>query len=1186
MTRASFTSWSGFWWITATLVLVLSSFDPPHYQVNSFQVPALLPTFSYGGILKKQTASYSSSFVSKRIQRHTASTTSTTTSRITSSTGLFMIFERMSEECIGALVTAQNESARLGQRVVGTEIMTVGIVDRPENSRKTLKTAGITLRKIKRTTEDMFLPETDDGENENDTDNDSKNSGSKTNGRPSNTFGKMLNIQKKARDVELPFTAALKKTLQNAARIADKMASMDIGSNINGNINNNNSNNNNILGPATIKSEHVLLALLEWENEKPNESAAKLDKDGYARGALAVFMQMDGLGGDDFNPTEFCRTLLKDLKEMSEHDEYSTELVSGGGGSGTRNTTPTLSEVGVDLTQAAMDGELDEVYGRDEEIKSCLRTLVRRRKNNPCCVGEPGVGKTAIAEGIAQILAAPKMLEDALEILERNDDTGEYTEINQAKINRLKVLASQCPPRLKGYRIVTLELANLVAGTKYRGEFEERLQAIVQEVTDDKAPPTILFIDEIHSLVGAGSAEGGIDAANILKPALSRGKLQVIGATTISEYRKYIEKDAALERRLQPIEVKEPTVSQTIGILEAIAPKYESHHNVKYTPESIATAAKLSERYMTDRFLPDKAIDLLDEAGAFVHMESAFGLLDQDPEDTSNVPTVTEHTVAKVISEIAKVPIGKLESDETDRLIALESELEKRVKGQSRAIRAVSRAVRRARSGLRDQSRPIASFMFCGPTGVGKTELCKALAETYFASEKDMIRIDMSEYMEKHSVSRLTGPPPGYIGYEEGGQLTEAVRRAPHSVVLLDELEKAHSDVLNILLQIMEDGMLTDGKGRTVNFKNTILVMTSNVGSKRILDVANSRSDHPASNSPSTSTVQTTRPIEPMRPDEVMTKLQKSPEAMSMMMEAASDPDIMRAMQTAMGGSPADLLRLGQENPRVADFLRRLWSVLNEENSTTPILPKSNSKNDKYSPPFPTTTPKTGMDALMDNEFLSGITKSFQSMMGNNNQAEEDVQQVESVHTNVEEAASFSSSYAEMSDVVKEELEICMKPELLNRIDEIVVFSPLGDVELGAVASLLLKQTSNRALEERGIQLQITQSLVDKVVHAGSLNAAQYGARPMRRAVQRFFEDTVSDAIVKGFLKEGDSANVDIVSDLESRITRLSDNQSIMVRVEDASGGIGAAKSSGSNSWNAKVNGEMDDVVETELMSF
>lgn len=1076
-----------------------------------------------------------------------------------------MIFERMSEDCIGALVTAQNESARLGQRVVGTEIMTVGIVDRPENARKTLKAAGITLRKIRRTTEDMFQPDNDDTST-GDTSKDASTNAA-------NALGKMLNIQKKARDVELPFTAALKKTLQNAARIADKMASVDMSTT---------SNISNINGPATVKSEHVLLALLEWENEKPNESAAKLDKDGYARGALAVFMQMDGLGGDDFNPTEFCRTLIKDLKEMSENDEYSTELVSGGGSGGTRNTTPTLSEVGVDLTQAAMDGELDEVYGRDEEIKSCLRTLVRRRKNNPCCVGEPGVGKTAIAEGIAQILAAPKMLEDAMDILERNDDTGEFSEINQAKIDRLKVLASQCPPRLKGYRIVTLELANLVAGTKYRGEFEERLQAIVQEVTDDKAPPTILFIDEIHSLVGAGSAEGGIDAANILKPALSRGKLQVIGATTISEYRKYIEKDAALERRLQPIEVKEPTVSQTIGILEAIAPKYESHHNVKYTSESIAAAAKLSERYMTDRFLPDKAIDLLDEAGAFVHMESAFGLLGQDQEGTNRDPIVTEHTIARVISEIAKVPIGKLESDETDRLIALESELEKRVKGQSRAIRAVSRAVRRARSGLRDQSRPIASFMFCGPTGVGKTELCKALAETYFASEKDMIRIDMSEYMEKHSVSRLTGPPPGYIGYEEGGQLTEAVRRAPHSVVLLDELEKAHSDVLNILLQIMEDGMLTDGKGRTVNFKNTILVMTSNVGSKRILDVANSRSNRSNSYSPS-STTQTTRPIEPMRPDEVMTKLQRSPEAMSMMMEAASDPDIMRAMQTSMGGSPADLLRLGQENPRVADFLRRLWSVLNEENSSVPVLPKSNSKNDKYSPPFPTTTPKYGMDALMDNEFLSGITKSFQSMMGNNKM--EDAQPVVDSVNDREE--SFTSSYAEMSDVVKEELEICMKPELLNRIDEIVVFSPLGDAELGAVASLLLKQTSDRALEERGIQLQITQSLIDKVVYSGSLNAAQYGARPMRRAVQRFFEDTVSDAIVKGFLKEGDSANVDIVSDLESRITRLSDNQSIMVRVEDSSGGIGAPTSSDSNSrWNAKVNGGAEDAVETELLSF
>ena len=569
----------------------------------------------------------------------------------------------MSEECIGALVTAQNEAARLGQSTVGTEIMTIGVVDRPENSRKTLKKHGVTLRKTRRTTEDMFQPEDEEA---------------------SASFGKMFNMNKKARDVELPFTPALKKTLNAAGRIADSLEKSP---------------------GSTIKSEHVLLALFEWEKDKIDESAAKLDTSGYARGALAVFLQMDGID-DDFSATEFCKTLITDLAE-SDRDEM--QLVSGTK-KGT-DKTPTLSECGVDLTQAAADGELDEVFGRDTEIRSCLRTLVRRRKNNPCLMGEPGVGKTAIAEGLAQILAAPKMLQEADEVFDRDDD-GEF--VDKEIVERLKVLAAQCPARLKGYRVVTLELSNLVAGTKYRGEFEERLQAIIEEVTDESAPPTILFIDEIHTLVGAGSAEGGIDAANILKPALARGKMQVIGATTIAEYRKYIEKDMALERRLQPIMVKEPTVEQTIGILKAIVSKYESHHNVKYTPASIEAAAKLSERYVADRFLPDKAIDLLDEAGALVHMDHSF---DMPTFEHGKEPEVTEQTIANVISEWSNIPIGKLESDETERLMILEDELENRVKGQSRAVRAVSRAVRRARSGMRDTSRPVASFMFCGPTG-------------------------------------------------------------------------------------------------------------------------------------------------------------------------------------------------------------------------------------------------------------------------------------------------------------------------------------------------------------------------------------------------------------------------------------------------------------------------------------
>lgn len=596
-----------------------------------------------------------------------------------------------------------------------------------------------------------------------------------------------------------------------------------------------------------------------------------------------------------------------------------------------------------------------------------------------------GVGKTAVVEAIAQLLVSP-----------------------------------QCPPRLKGTRLVSLELSNLVAGTKYRGEFEERLQAIVQELTDPKAPPTILFIDEIHNLVGAGAAEGGMDAANLLKPALARGELQLIGATTIAEYRKYIEKDAALERRLQPVMVKEPSVSDAVEILRAISPSYEKHHRVKYTPESLVAAAKLSERYLTDRFLPDKAIDLMDEAGAIAHLEGYVDGVqerddDDDEDDDEPVPIVDEHTVATVVSEWASIPLGKLESSEMDRLVQLEDDMTLRVKGQNRAIQSVARAVRRARSGLRDPQRPIASFMFCGPTGVGKTELCKTLAETYYGSEKDMIRVDCSEYMEKHSVSRLTGPPPGYIGFDEGGYLTEAVRRAPHSVVLLDELEKAHGDVLNILLQILEDGILTDGKGRTVNFKNTILIMTSNVGSQRILG------------------------------------------------------------------------------------LSRLESAA-----------RINS----------------GDDNLEDDD---------------------------------------SALYEKLSDTVKEELEATMKPELLNRIDEIVIFSPLSGMVLSSITDLILDKITERAEAEQDLSLTIGPALSRKVMEEGSGNAAQFGARPMRRAAQRFYEDAISDALVRGFLEKGDEAVVDLTSDDPSsrhyvvEIRRSRDGESLQVLVDKTSKGIGGS---------------------------
>jgi len=480
---------------------IQSFFVTRHYQPSSLNtLPSRSPfTFTSSFLTYPRTQHVPKRVTNKYHCRHTGS--------------LHMIFERMSEECIGALVTAQNESARLGQSTVGTEMMTLGIIDRPENSRRTLKKYGITMRKVKKTIEEMFTSEK------------SSTSGSNSNSfmdGGGSSFGRMFNMNKKARDVELPFTTPLKRVLTQASRISDKM-------NTPGN---------------TIRSEHVLLALLEWEEELP-EQASKVDDKGFARGALAVFLRTDDL--NDFSATEFCRTLCTDLLQKNNDDD-TTELVVGG--SKKVSSTATLNEFGIDLTEQAVRDELDEVYGRDEEIQSCLRTLVRRRKNNVCLIGEPGVGKTAIAEGIAQILAAPGILAKAEDIWER-DENGDM--IDQERFERMKLLASKCPTRLKGYRLISLELSNLVAGTKYRGEFEERLQAVISEVTDDRAPPTILFIDEIHSIVGAGGAEGGIDAANMLKPALSRGKLQVIGATTISEYRKYIEKDPALGKSVNYI---------------------------------------------------------------------------------------------------------------------------------------------------------------------------------------------------------------------------------------------------------------------------------------------------------------------------------------------------------------------------------------------------------------------------------------------------------------------------------------------------------------------------------------------------------------------------------------------------------------------------------------------------------
>ena len=534
------------------------------------------------------------------------------------------------------------------------------------------------------------------------------------------------------------------------------------------------------------------------------------------------------------------------INVINETEDISQDKGTNKGEKGSFNSTPTLNQFGEDLTKKAVDGKLDPVIGRNEEIQRVIQILSRRTKNNPCLIGEPGVGKTAIVEGLA-----------------------------------LKINNSDVPDVLKNKRVVCLDISGMVAGAKYRGDFEERIKKALGEIK--KAGDVILFIDEIHTIVGAGSAEGAIDAANILKPMLARGEIQLIGATTIEEYRKYIEKDTALERRFSPVTVNEPTAKDTITILKGIRDKYEAHHNVKITDEAIEAAVNLSVRYINDRYLPDKAIDLIDEASSKARLktytepedlkkmqeeidsivkdkeeavrsqkfEKAAKLRDNEKalrekyeqeekkwknKKTKTIVTISEENIADVIALWTGIPAKKITEDENSRLRNLEQSLHERVIGQNEAVETVSKAIRRGRVGLKDPSRPIGSFLFLGPTGVGKTELSKALAESLFGDDNALIRIDMSEYMEPHSISKLIGSPPGYVGFEEGGQLTEKIRRKPYSVILFDEIEKAHPDVMNMLLQILDDGRLTDSNGRTVNFKNTVIIMTSNVGARLITD--------------------------------------------------------------------------------------------------------------------------------------------------------------------------------------------------------------------------------------------------------------------------------------------------------------------------------------------------------------
>ena len=580
------------------------------------------------------------------------------------------------------------------------------------------------------------------------------------------------------------------------------------------------------MGAGYIGTEHLLMGLLR-------------------EGSNMAVRILRTVGVD---PRKMYASVQQKLSETSPHT-----ITSGAGTPNKENkkTGKTLEEFTRDLTEAARQGKLDPVIGRDKEIQRVVQILSRRTKNNPVLIGEPGVGKTAIAEGLAQ-----------------------------------RIASADVPEELLNKKLLSLDLSGMVAGTKYRGEFEERIKNALDEVKKDGN--VILFIDELHTIVGAGSAEGAVDAANIIKPALGRGEIRVIGATTLNEYRKYIEKDAALERRFQPVTVGEPTAEDTVAILKGLRDKYEAHHKLTITDEALEAAVTLSRRYINDRFLPDKAIDLMDEAAsqvrmkaesaspdlksleekiAALHREKAEAIAAQDYEKAAqlrdieknytdqveierdnwrrklsqNRGTVTAEDIANVVAGWTGIPVTRLTEDESTRLLKLEETLQQRVVGQDEAVAAVARAIRRGRVGLKDPKRPIGSFLFLGPTGVGKTELCKALAEAMFGDENAMIRIDMSEYMERHTVSRLVGSPPGYVGHEEGGQLTEKVRRKPYSVVLFDEIEKAHEDVWNILLQILEDGIVTDSQGRRVDFRNTVIVMTSNVGAKNITAAENAR---------------------------------------------------------------------------------------------------------------------------------------------------------------------------------------------------------------------------------------------------------------------------------------------------------------------------------------------------------
>ena len=699
------------------------------------------------------------------------------------------------------------------------------------------------------------------------------------------------------------------------------------------------------------------------------------------------------------NIPKLYNEIIKVINEGEDYNSSDNGSNSTNGakrrGKGSYNQTPTLNQFGEDLTKKAEEGKLDPVIGRKQEIERVIEILSRRTKNNPCLIGEPGVGKTAAVEGLAQ-----------------------------------KIASGDVPEVLKDKRVVTLDISGMVAGAKYRGDFEERIKKALNEVK--KAGDIILFIDEIHTIVGAGAAEGAIDAANILKPLLARGEIQLVGATTLNEYRKFIEKDSALERRFSPVTVNEPSEKDTVLILKGIRDKYEAHHNVKITDEAIEAAVMLSVRYVTDRFLPDKAIDLIDEASSKARLktytepdslkelqeeiektknekeeavlnqkfEKAAELRDAEKalrekfekeqskwknKNTKSIVTITEENIAEVIANWTGIPAKKITEDENEKLKNLEKELHKRVIGQNEAVEAVSKAIRRSRVGLKDPKRPIGSFLFLGPTGVGKTELSKALAEVLFGDENAMIRLDMSEFMEPHSVSKLIGAPPGYVGFDDGGQLTEKIRRKPYSVILFDEIEKAHPDVMNMLLQILEDGRLTDSQGRTVNFKNTVIIMTSNLGARLI----------------------------------------------------------------------TDRKQLGFANQGATN--------------------KANENSEK-------------------------VAKNSKEFEENSVQDEK-----------------AKKEYEEIKKEVMAELKKELRPEFINRIDEIIVFHKLNDNDISQIIDIMLKEVVNR-LKEQKYEIEFEPDVKEMIAKEGI--DKNFGARPLRRTIQNLIEDKLAEEILDGKLEK------------------------------------------------------------------